>query len=347
MKTRHFGIALAGLIAASAGAQQPPPPAEPPIDRSIAPYASLKDSVKLPDGRSLHFVCMGEGAPTVILTAGLGGDAIDWRMVQPQIAETTRVCAWDRPGFALSDGSAQDQSVLTTTADLEAALAAGPIPGPYVMVGHSLGSYESLLYADRHPDKVVGMVLVDGSFPNQRAVLEKVASISAEQQAGQNASLAFLRKCAAGLQSGAIRPGGPDPERCFDYPHHYPPEFRAALDAKIANPIQYRTLASFLENADNAGTLVVNPDRNYGPMPLIVLTGIQPNEFPGITDEQRTQQAAMAIEWNLGHDAMAALSTRGVNTRVPGAGHYVQQDKPQVVIDAVETVVAEARAAAR
>jgi hypothetical protein len=31
---------------------------------------------------------------------------------------------------------------------------------------------------------------------------------------------------------------------------------------------------------------------------------------------------------------------------VPGADHYIQRSKPQVVIDAVEAVVAEARAAA-
>ena len=115
------------------------------------------------------------------------------------------------------------------------------------------------------------------------------------------------------------------PERCFDYPHHYPPEFRAALDAKIANPIQYQTLASFLENADNAGALVVNPDRNYGSMPLIVLTGIRPNEFP--RHYRRTTGAAGRDRRSNGTGVtmrMAALSTRGVNTRVPGAGHYIR-----------------------
>ena len=115
------------------------------------PYASAEDAVTLPDGRQLAFVCMGEGSPTVILTGGGGSNSFSWIAVQPAMAKTTRVCAWDRPGWGLSDGSAAPQNAATATADLEAALATGKIPGPYVLVGHSLGSYESLLFADRHP----------------------------------------------------------------------------------------------------------------------------------------------------------------------------------------------------
>jgi hypothetical protein len=58
------------------------------------------------------------------------------------------------------------------------------------------------------------------------------------------------------------------------------------------------------------------------------------------------QGAAWIEEMNLGHDELAALSTRGVNARVPGATHAIQLVKPQVVIDAIVAVVAQARAAA-
>ena len=334
--------AFASILPAPVAAQDSPPP----IDNSILLYVSSADSVKLPDGRQLRFVCMGDGSPTVILTAGLGGDAIDWRTVQPEIARTTRACAWDRPGFALSDGSTQPQTVLTTTADLEAALASGSITGPYVLVGHSLGSYESLLFADRHGDAVAGMVLVDPSFPGQGKVARRVmATTSAQSVDRGRASIAFLRKCAAALRSGSVRPGGADPDGCFAYPAIYPAAFRQALDAKIVNPIQYETLASFLENSEIAGELVVNPARNYGDMPLIVLTATNEISRPDMTDEQRAEQAAFDLEWNRAHVGLAALSSRGINARVPGAGHYVQRDKPQVVIDAVEAVVAEARTA--
>jgi hypothetical protein len=47
--------------------------------------------------------------------------------------------------------------------------------------------------------------------------------------------------------------------------------------------------------------------------------------------------------WRGGHDRIAGLSTRGDNTIVPGARHYIQIARPQAVIDAVRRVVAVAR----
>ncbi len=127
--------------AASLDAQQGPIA---PVDMTLAPYASTAGSVKLPDGRELHLVCMGQGSPTVILSAGLGdwsGSA--WSHIQPDIAKTTKACAWDRPGFGLSDGTATKATVATNTADLEEALSKGGVSGPYILVAHSLGAFET------------------------------------------------------------------------------------------------------------------------------------------------------------------------------------------------------------
>jgi pimeloyl-ACP methyl ester carboxylesterase len=289
---------------------------------------------------------MGEGSPTVILTAGGGTPAFSWSMVQPAMAKTTRVCAWDRPGWGLSDGSATPQNAGTTTADLEAALATGKIPGPYVFVGHSLGSYESLLFADRHPDQTVGMVLVDPSIPDQIAIMERVAPqlVGTDQQ--QEQMLGIFRTCAAQIRSGTLRLGGPDPNNCVAYPPFWPDALKQALAAKvIGNPLQYETQVSSMSSTPESSRIVVNPGRNYRDMPLIVLTATaQPPSRPGMSAEQVAAGAAWTSEWNRAHDELAALSTRGVNARVPGANHNIQGTRPQVVIDAVEAVVREARA---
>jgi hypothetical protein len=44
------------------------------------------------------------------------------------------------------------------------------------------------------------------------------------------------------------------------------------------------------------------------------------------------------------HDEMTALSSAGQHRTVEGAGHGIQRDKPQAVIDAVNEVVVAARA---
>ncbi|HEY7959318.1 MAG TPA: hypothetical protein VID20_04580, partial [Sphingomicrobium sp.] len=89
--------------------------------------------------------------------------------------------------------------------------------------------------------------------------------------------------------------------------------------------------------------LVINPKRNYGNMPLIVLTASDfrapPNYPAAAAAEIPTEQA----EWRRGHDAYAALSTRGVNRIVPNSTHAMPDEMPQVVIEAINAVVDDAR----
>jgi pimeloyl-ACP methyl ester carboxylesterase len=342
-------MALA-LLAASIGAvgwAQPSTTAPPPIDRSVAVYGATADSVRLTDGRAIHFVCMGKGSPTVILTAGLGDWAASWSTVQPQIARTTRVCAWDRPGFGLSDAGPQAYSSATMTADLEQALSRGRIGGRYVLVAHSLGAFETLLYADRHPDKVSGMVLVDPSVPDQAALMKRVAPAIAEaNDAYVKGLVALVQGC---VKAGAYLAGGSTPKECeLPYPPTYPPAIIGALKAEAAKPNQVRAVISFYQNVGLSGEQVINRSRDYGSMPLVVLTATEAQQMPpGTSAEAVAQTRQFMAAFDGAHDALAAVSKRGINARVPGSSHYIHRIKPQVVIDAVNQVVAEARAAKR
>lgn len=340
------------LVMGPAAVAQLQPAGTPPIDETLSPYVSTADSIELPDGRMLHFVCMGEGSPTIILSAGLGDFAgIAWSTIQPEMAKITRVCSWDRPGFGLSDGTSIPQDVTSTTADLEAALATEELSGPYVMIGHSFGAYESLLFADRHPEKVVGMVLVDPSIPDQAALLQQALPAQPVPDPEQNPIVQAFRNCAAGIREGTVVAGGPDPDRCFAHPPTWPAALREALTAKVGDAVQYESMASFVTSSSVGSTLVVNTSRDYRDMPLVVLTAgdrLQlPPGAPPLPDEQRDLLAAADAVADRGHEQLAALSSRGVNTRVPGANHYIQRSNPQAVLAAVKEVVSDARAASQ
>lgn len=348
--SKTLGILAAVALTAAPTAHAQARPAGPPqVDETMLPYASTADSVKLPDGRMLHFVCMGKGSPTVILTAGLGNAAFEaWSHIQPDMARITRVCSWDLPGWGLSDGSAVPVSVETTAVDLEAALASGAISGPYVMVGHSAGSYQSLLFTDRHPDKVVGMVLIDPGVPGQGALArEAMPSQASANDLSKNPVVQILGKCAEDIRKGVAKAGGPDPDHCFDYPPSWPQALRAALSAKVSDPKQYQTMVSFVTSLAADSRVAVNPSRNYRDMPLIVLSATVQPDPPGLSDAQKAETARYNALWGQKHDELAALSTRGVNARVPGADHYIQRSKPQAVLDAVAEVVREARASSK
>lgn len=136
-------------------------------------------------GRTMYLECAGTGSPTVVLISGTGNAADVWRYtgsdtdpadpltmddaaVFPTTARSTRVCAYDRPGTQLNDGSPGRSSPVPQpapteddVADLHALLAAADVPGPYVLVAHSLGGLIATTYARTHPDQIAGLVLVD------------------------------------------------------------------------------------------------------------------------------------------------------------------------------------------
>lgn len=324
------------------------------VDESVMPYTSTKDSARLPDGRTIHLVCMGEGSPTVILTAGGSGWSVSWVNVQPAVAVETKVCSWDPAGLGLSSPSSEPQTSDNMTSDLQSALKARGIDGPYVVVGHSLGAYPSLLLADREPSRVVGMVLVDPSIPDQTAIFDRVTPAQNAYLKALPGPVPFLEKCTAALRSGAVHPGGPDPDGCLrpaDWPPSWPAEFRAALNKSFvgATPettaAALSTIASNMKSGDEDAKIVINPKRNYGNMPLVVLTADQFRAPPDYSDTAKAEIPAFTAEWRRGHDAYAALSTRGVNRIVPGTTHDMPDEAPQVVINAIDEVVREAREA--
>jgi pimeloyl-ACP methyl ester carboxylesterase len=134
-------------------------------------------------GHSLHINCVGEGSPTVILESGLGATSVDWANIQPEVANTTRVCAYDRAGSGWSEPGPGPGDPQQIAGELHTLLGNAGIGGPYVLVGHSFGGLYVRMYAYQYPNEVEGMVLVDSSHPEQSAR-------TAEAQAASEASSA-------------------------------------------------------------------------------------------------------------------------------------------------------------
>lgn len=114
-------------------------------------------------GRKLHLHCTGKGRPVVVLMAGGGAFSIDWALVQPRVAETTRVCSYDRAGLGWSDPGPLEDSVEQTVADLQAVLKASGEKGPYILAGASIGGIFIRAYQRAFPDEVGGLVFTNSS----------------------------------------------------------------------------------------------------------------------------------------------------------------------------------------
>ncbi len=112
-------------------------------------------------GYRLHINCTGEGSPTVVIESGWGDMSASWGWVQPEVAKTTRICTYDRAGMGWSESSPQPRTAREFAKELHTLLAKANEPGPYVLVGHSLGGYTMRVYAHDYPGEVAGLVLID------------------------------------------------------------------------------------------------------------------------------------------------------------------------------------------
>ena len=114
-------------------------------------------------GRKLHMHCTGTGSPTVVLEGGGGAFAIDWALVQPRVAESTRVCSYDRAGLGWSDRGPAYEVVEQIVSDLHGGLQAAGEKGPYVLVGASIGGIYIRAYQRTYPNEVAGLVFTNSA----------------------------------------------------------------------------------------------------------------------------------------------------------------------------------------
>jgi pimeloyl-ACP methyl ester carboxylesterase len=112
-------------------------------------------------GYRLHLNCTGTSSPTVVIESGWGDMSASWGWVQPEVAKSTRVCTYDRAGMGWSEPSPDPRTARQFALELHTLLVNANEPGPYVLVGHSLGGYTMEVFAHDYPDEVSGLVLID------------------------------------------------------------------------------------------------------------------------------------------------------------------------------------------
>ena len=113
-------------------------------------------------GHQLHIYCTGDGSPTVVLEAPAIGMSAAWGLVQPAVAETTRVCSYDRAGLGWSETGGRPFDPAAVPDQLHALLDGARERAPYVLVGQGLGAAFAAMYAARFGADVRALVLVDG-----------------------------------------------------------------------------------------------------------------------------------------------------------------------------------------
>lgn len=329
-----FSAVVAAFLIGLAGQSAPATP-----DPALEVYAKPQTLVALKGGRHLNLHCTGQGAPTVILEGGWTANTASWRKVQGPLSATTRVCSYDRAGYGFSDAGPQPRTTQAITDDLASLLKAAKVPGPYVLVAHSLGALDARLFVDQHRRDVVGLVLVDPATEYQDRDLAKVSPATGKAEAEFEAG---VKACGEAVIAGKMTADLPQRPFCIDGPSRSLPASVNAARLASQSTVAYQTAA--LSELSSFGGLssaqVAKSRRSWGDLPVIVLTAADTQKNP---DLPQAEQDALAKVWWDQHEGVAKLSTRGQNRLVADTGHMIPSQQPQAVIDAVVEVIGQAR----
>ena len=272
-------------------------------------------------GYRMHIDCRGEGSPTVIVDSGLGDFSLSWSQVQPEVAQFSRICTYDRAGYGWSDPHRVPRTAQQIALELHTLLDKANIEGPYILVGHSLGGLDVRMYASIYLEEVAGMVLVD-AMPED---LKTRAPQMYQEQTQLTAQMGVMKFMAqfgilrmmgksAGEQSlpAHVKQLSADKQDVYMLLLSHPAYFETAVG-------EWKFVGESCDQVREIGKL--------GDLPLVVLTAGNNLEST----------------WQSLQNELAALSTNSTHVIAEGSGHFIQLDRPDLVITAIQQVADQSR----
>jgi pimeloyl-ACP methyl ester carboxylesterase len=350
--TRAGGLAV-GAAAAGVGAViaaekiavgrlrlRPDPAAGEPLGKLPGrPVTVLAD-----DGVPLYAEVAGsDDAPvTIVFTHGYTLTLDCWHYQRQALADTARLVFWDQRGHGRSpqlwpdDAPAEGVTIEQTGADLAAVLAATcPGDGPVILVGHSMGGMTIMALAAQHPGLFGTRVIGTGLIATAAANVDPAAWLPPPlRPLARQAAPSVLRTAAQGRQAALVERGR---QAAGDI------AFLSTRLIGFGDSTVSPTLVDFAERMIRSTRVEVIAEfylallahdqvtalEAIGQAPAFVLTG----------DRDKVVASRLAGELAAGIPSADLIL-------VPGAGHLVFMERPEVVNEAIEALLAQAAGAA-
>lgn len=292
----------------------------------------------------MHVSRTGNGSPHVILEAGIAASSINFRPLQASLAELITVYSYDRAGFGWSTAESRSCTLSRITDDLHTLLQRMHVPAPYILVGHSFAGYITRAYANRFPDELAGLVLVDPLTPEEwmtptsRQRWSLRGGIWFSRAGGVLASLGIVRFCLWLLQRGNSKTPksvlaifGPKATetvgRILRELLKLPPEAVRVIRARWSTPKFFWSMAAYIKSL---------------PKCAAELQGLQyPRHIP-VTVISGSHQPQVRLNE---HAAIAAHSLHGRHIIAEKSRHWIHLDQPELIVEAVQQMIASTRAA--
>jgi pimeloyl-ACP methyl ester carboxylesterase len=294
------GLGLAGAIKESAATAAD--------SRTYPPPGRLVDV----GGYKLHIDCTGTGSPTVVIDAGMNEFSTEWAWVQPGVAKSTMVCTYDRAGTGWSDPGPLPRNAAQIAKELHTLLHEANIPGPYVVVGQSLGGIHARVFAGMYPAEVAGVVLIDSMSLRQFTQSSSTTTLT-DSLSHPFTILPTLTRI--GLVRLVAKPLGAVP--------HLPPEAENAYLSRIVRPSYLQAISDYSQGMPASGRQAAAV-KSFGDIPLIVLTARLKSTIP---------------DWQAWQTELLQLSSNSQQLFAENSGHNIELEQPEAAVAAIVKMV--------
>ena len=283
-------------------------------------YCAVRDAKRYPPagkkysvgGHKLHAHVLGQGRPVVVFDAGMGSTSLDWGLLHERVAARTTALVYDRAGLGWSEAGPAPRNSTVIASELNKLLIATKLPGPYVLVGHSYGSYNVRTFQRHFPKSVCGVVLVDGSL--------EMANIRSDPHSSH-----LFRFFEAMAHFGFVRAGLAVHQPVITSQHYRLGAKRmAAWRASYSLPSAHRAFALESLAFSESGDYLRKGERRLGNIPLAVVSAAPPGVSPALMKLKSEQ-----VE-------LSSVSSHFIST---GSGHYVHLEDPELVLQGINFVL--------
>ena len=277
------------------------------------------------DNHRLHYYKKGNGGPTVVFeTAFDPAGHLQWYNIQQKLSTTYTSVSYDRAGILWSDRGKNMKSGEEMAKELHLLLENTNAPKPYILVGHSFGGTLVRFFVNQYPKDVAGVILVDSQCPDDNKYL----------------SPELFKMVTEGLPSGFLKFANTFGLARLMFKNMFPKDKQYEYQNSIMPALLYKSADAVLEEQDKMSSIKKEASKikSFGDIPLYVLTAADEKRYDSFIKDKKLK-AEMLKAWNKMQKDFLLLSKNSKQILVPKSGHYINQEQPKVLENAISDMV--------
>ncbi|MDH6250356.1 pimeloyl-ACP methyl ester carboxylesterase [Chryseobacterium sp. H1D6B] len=277
------------------------------------------------DDHRLHYYKKGNGGPTVVFeTAFDPAGHLQWYHIQQELPKTYTTVSYDRSGILWSDRGQNPKSGEQMSRELHLLLEKANMPKPYILVGHSFGGTLVRFFADQYPEEVAGVILVDSQYPDDKKYL----------------SPALYKMVNKGLPSVFLKFANNFGLARLMFKGMFPNDTQYKYQNSIMPALLYKSADAVLEEQAHMSSIKSKASkiRSFGSIPILILTAADKKRYDSSIKDEKLK-SEMISAWDKMQKDLLFLSTDSRQILIPDSGHYINQEQPKAIEDAVNDMV--------